>query len=340
MPADFQRGGCGLKLSGKRVLVTGAGGFIGSHLVEMLVAEGARVRALVNYNSFNFRGWLERSPAAAQAEIVSGDIRDSRLCAQFTVDQEIIFHLAALIAIPYSYQAPESYVDTNIKGTLNICEAARAARVRRLVHLSSSEVYGTASYVPIDEQHPIQPQSPYAASKVGADAIVRSFHASYGLPAVIARPFNTYGPRQSARAIVPTIISQLASKNHEVRLGEIHSSRDFTFVSDTCRALIDLASLDVEGQVYNIGSNSEITIEALFTTIAEIMGVEARIVTDRERIRPAASEVMRLKCDSRKIASACAFEPQVLLAEGLRATIEWFRQADNSSFYKSASYNV
>ena len=340
MRADFQRGGRGLNLNGKRVMITGAGGFIGSHLVEMLVAEGARVRALVNYNSFNFRGWLERSPVASQIEVVSGDIRDSRLCAQFTADQEVVFHLAALIAIPYSYKAPESYIDTNIKGTLNLCEAALASRVQRIVHLSSSEVYGTACYVPIDEQHPIQPQSPYAASKSGADAIVRSFHFSYGLPAVIARPFNTYGPRQSARAIVPTIIAQLASKCHEVRLGEIHSTRDFTFVTDTCRALIDLASVDTDGQVFNIGSNSEITIEALFTTIAEIMGVEARIVTDRERLRPAASEVMRLKCDNRKIASACAFEPKIPLAEGLRATIEWFRQADNLSFYKSASYNV
>ena len=340
MPADFQRGGHGLKLSAKRVLVTGASGFIGSHLVEMLVAEGARVRALVNYNSFNFRGWLERSPVAEQIEVVSGDIRDSRLCAQFTADQELVFHLAALIAIPYSYKAPESYVDTNIKGTLNICEAALAARVRRIIHLSSSEVYGTACYVPIDEQHPIQPQSPYAASKAGADAIVRSFHCSYGLPAVIARPFNTYGPRQSARAIVPTIISQLASKCHEVRLGEIHSSRDFTFVTDTCRALIDLASIDGDGQVFNIGSNSEITIESLFTTIAGIMGIEARIVSDSERTRPAASEVMRLKCDNRKIATACAFAPQVPLAEGLRTTIDWFTQTDNLSFYKSASYNV
>jgi NAD dependent epimerase/dehydratase len=341
MPSDCHRGGCHLGIAGKRVLVTGAGGFIGSHLVELLVARGAEVRALVNYNSFNFRGWLERSPLVDQIEVVSGDIRDSYLCERFTRDQEIVFHLAALIAIPYSYTAPDSYVDTNIKGTLNMCHASLRARVQRYIQLSTSEVYGTARYVPIDEQHPLQPQSPYAASKAGADAIAYSFHRSYDLPLVVARPFNSYGPRQSARAIIPTIISQLVAKSHEVHLGETAASRDFTYVEDTCGGLVSLAESDgVVGEAFNIGSNSETTVEGLFTMIAEIMGAEAQIVFDRERLRPSASEVTRLKCDNHKIETACGFQPRVPLADGLRKTIDWFNSADNRNFYKSSTYNV
>jgi NAD dependent epimerase/dehydratase len=341
MPADFHSGGRDLTLDGKRVLVTGAGGFIGSHLVELLAATGAHVRALVNYHSFNFRGWLERSPLLDQIEVVSGDVRDPHLCASFTRDREIVFHLAALIAIPYSFAAPDSYVDTNIRGTLNMCQAALSAGVRRYIQLSTSEVYGTARYVPIDEQHQVQPQSPYAASKAGADAIAYSFHRSFGLPLVIARPFNTYGPRQSARAIVPTIISQLVAKSHEVRLGEISASRDFTYVEDTCRALASLAQIDgADGETFNIGSNTEITIENLFTTIAEIMGVEARIVPDRERLRPASSEVMRLQCDNRKLAAACGFAPRIQLTDGLRKTVEWSSRGENLSLYKNSVYNV
>ena len=330
-----------LRIEGKRVLVTGAGGFIGSHLVELLLTRGARVRALVNYNSFNFRGWLERSPLIDQIDVVRGDIRDSHLCERFTRDQEIVFHLAALIAIPYSYSAPDSYADTNIKGTLNMCHAALQAGVHRYIQLSTSEVYGTARYVPIDELHPLQPQSPYAASKAGADAIAYSFHRSYDLPLVIARPFNTYGPRQSSRAIIPTIITQLIANPNEVRLGDTAASRDFTYVEDTCRGLADLAESDgAAGETFNIGSNSEITIKGLFEMIAEIMGVEAKIVSDSDRLRPSASEVMRLKCDNRKIETACGFQPRVSLVDGLRNTIDWFNSADNRNFYKSSTYNV
>src|SRR3984957_5119670 len=276
----------------KRVLVTGADGFIGSHLVEQLLLAGAHVTALAQYNSFNFWGWLEDIPALNQAQVVSGDIRDGNFCLSLAKNVDILFHLAALIPIPYSYRAPESYVETNVKGTLNLCQAALQGPVRKFVHLSTSEVYGTAKYIPIDEQHPLQAQSPYSASKIGADAIATSFYRSFGLPLVIARPFNVYGPRQSARAVIPAIISQIAAGAKQVKLGDLTTTRDFTFVDDMCRGLLAVGSLDnVVGEVFNIGSNQEISMGDLFRFVAEIMSSDARTEVDPERLRPVQSEV-------------------------------------------------
>ena len=272
-----------MKLTEKRVLVTGADGFIGSHLVERLVQQGASVRALVQYNSFNFWGWLEELPSLDGVEVVSGDIRDPHFCHGLLAGIDVVFHLAALIPIPYSYVAPDSYVDTNVKGTLNLCQAARANRIEKFVHTSTSEVYGTAQYVPIDEKHPLVPQSPYSATKIAADSMALSFFYSFDLPLVVARPFNTYGPRQSARAVIPTIISQLAAGIREVRLGDVTTTRDFTFVQDTCRGLIAIAELDGgHGEVFNIGSSAEISIGALFDLIATSMGVGTAVPV-RER---------------------------------------------------------
>ena len=330
-----------MTVKSKRVLVTGASGFIGSHLAELLASEGARVTALCEYNSFNDWGWLERSPLLDSIEIVTGDIRDPYYCEQVVKGAEIVFHLAALIPIPYSYRAPASFVETNVQGTLNLCQAARAHGVARFIQTSTSEVYGTAQYVPIDEKHPLSPQSPYSATKIGADAIAMSFYNAFGLPVTIARPFNTYGPRQSARAVIPTIISQLASGREEVHLGDTRTTRDFTFVRDTCRGLVAVAGMDGgAGEVYNIGSNQEISIHDLFHLIARIMESGAKIVTDADRVRPEKSEVMRLWCDNRKLQDATGFAPSVSLAEGLRETIEWFRKPESLARYKPAIYNV
>src|SRR5271166_804834 len=244
-----------MKLQSKRVLVTGADGFIGSHLVEHLVGAEARVTALTQYNSFNFWGWLEDIPTLNKIQVITGDIRDSHFCLSLLKDIDVVFHLAALIPIPYSYRAPDSYVDTNIRGTLNLCQAALTNAVVKFVHTSTSEVYGTAKYVPIDENHPLHAQSPYSASKIGADAIATSFYRSFGLPVMIARPFNTYGPRQSARAVIPTIISQLAAGREEVDMGDTTTTRDFTFVTDTCRGMLAMAEIDDRlGEVFHIGS--------------------------------------------------------------------------------------
>jgi NAD dependent epimerase/dehydratase len=324
-----------------RALVTGADGFIGSHLVEMLVARGYTVRALAQYNSFNDWGWLEGAPCLPDIEVISGDIRDPHFCRHMMKDVDVVFHLAALIAIPYSYVAPDSYVDTNVRGTLNVCQAALDAGVKRVIHTSTSEVYGTAQYVPIDEKHPLQPQSPYSASKIGADAIAQSFQNAFSLPLTVARPFNTYGPRQSARAVIPTIISQIASGKPQIELGDMSPTRDFNYVEDTCRGFIALAECDAAiGEVVNIGSNYEITIRDTLHLIRELMGSDIEVVQDDQRLRPQNSEVFRLWCDNSKIEALTGFKPQVDIREGLARTIEWFTNPDNLRRYKVDIYNV
>lgn len=322
-----------------KALVTGADGFIGSHLTELLLNEGYEVRALSQYNSFNNWGWLE-GINHQRLEIVCGDVRDSSFCREIAEGCDIIFHLAALIAIPYSYVAPESYVDTNIKGTLNICQAARAAGVKRLIVTSTSEVYGTAIEVPIPETHPKQPQSPYSATKIGADALALSFHNAFELPVVVARPFNTYGPRQSARAIIPTIISQIASGMTEIKVGDLRPTRDFNFVEDTCRGFLALAKTPgIEGKEINIASGTEISMGDTLRLIAEIMGKDVNYVTDPARLRPEGSEVMRLCGDNRVITSLTDWRPRVSLREGLTRTIDWFTNPENLRRYKADIYN-
>lgn len=324
-----------------KVLVTGADGFIGSHLTELLVEQGYEVRALAQYNSFNFWGWLEDVECRKDIEIVCGDIRDPDVCRRITRDVDIVFHLAALIAIPYSYEAPASYVDTNINGTVNICRAALENGVKRVIHTSTSEVYGTARYVPIDEKHPLQPQSPYSASKIGADMMAMSYHNAFGLPLCIARPFNTYGPRQSARAVIPTIISQIASGASRIQLGDVSPTRDFNYVRDTCRGFLALALCDEAiGQTVNIGSNYEISVGDTLNLIREIMGSDVEFVVDERRLRPEKSEVFRLWCDNSKIFSLTGFKPEIDIREGLRRTVEWFTQPANLAKYKPDIYNV
>lgn len=328
-----------MELIGKKVLVTGADGFIGSHLVERLVAEGAEVTALVLYNSFNNWGWLEGIATHSRLRVVAGDVRDAHFCMQLTKGMEIVFHLASLIAIPYSYQAPDSYVDTNLRGTLYMCQAATDHGVHKFIQTSTSEVYGTAQYVPIDEAHPLNAQSPYSATKIAADAVAISFHNSFRLPVYVARPFNTYGPRQSARAVIPAIITQIASGAKEISLGDTSPTRDFTFVTDTCEGFIAIAKLDEgEGTVFNIGSNTEISVGDLASEIASIMGSPIRVICDKQRLRPEKSEVFRLRCDNRKLKEASGFEPRVGLREGLTRTIEWL--GGNLKKYKGALYNV
>jgi NAD dependent epimerase/dehydratase len=330
-----------MSLTNKKVLVTGADGFIGSHLVESLLAQGAKVRALSYYNSFNYWGWLEDIGANPNLEIVSGDVRDSNFCNTITEDIEIIFHLAALIAIPYSYVAPDSYVDTNVKGTLNICQSAMRNKCKKVIHTSTSEVYGTAQYVPIDEKHPLQPQSPYSASKIGADAMAMSFFNAFNLPVVIARPFNTYGPRQSARAIIPTIISQIASGKKEIEIGDIIPTRDFNYVKDTCEGFIQLATNDKAiGETVNIGSNTEISVGDLFGKIKQLMKSDVKFVTDKNRKRPEKSEVFRLVCDNSKIKSLTGYKNKFDLDAGLSETIKWFLNSENLKKYKTNIYNV
>ncbi len=326
-------------LADKKVLVTGADGFIGSHLTQALLAEGCSVRALCIYNSFNTWGWLDdvRHP---NLEIVTGDVRDAAFCRMITRDVDTVFHLAALIAIPYSYVAPQSYVDTNISGTLNMCQGALDNGCRRLIVTSTSEVYGTAQYVPIDEKHPRQPQSPYSATKIGADAIALSFYNAFSLPVVLARPFNTYGPRQSARAIIPTIISQIAAGKREIMVGDLRPTRDFNFVEDTCRGFIALAKAEgVEGQDFNIATGTEISMGDTLHLIAKLMDADVDFVVDKARLRPANSEVFRLCGDNRKITAATPWRPQVPIEEGLKRTIEWFTDPANLARYKTDIYN-
>ena len=328
-------------IKNKRVLVTGADGFIGSHLTEMLVAEGCLVKALSQYNSWNNWGWLEHSNCLGRIEILSGDVRDPQYCKYITQEVDIVFHLAALIAIPFSYVAPDSYVDTNVKGTLNICQAAKDHGGIRVIHTSTSEVYGSAHYVPIDEKHPLQPQSPYSASKIAADAIAMSFFNSFDLPLTIARPFNTYGPRQSARAVIPTVITQMLSGQRVLKLGSTYPTRDFNFVEDTCRGFIQLAGSEKTiGDTVNIGSNQEISIGDLVLLISDLLGVEVTIETEDQRKRPPKSEVDRLLCDNSKIYGLTGFEPSFSLRAGLSKTIEWFRKPENLRRYKAEIYNV
>lgn len=323
----------------KKVLVTGADGFIGSHLTRALLDEGCEVRALCLYNSFGTLGWLE-GLSHPNLETVLGDVRDPDFCREICRDIDTVFHLAALIAIPYSYIAPDSYVDTNIRGTLNMLQGAKAAGVSRIIVTSTSEVYGTALTVPITESHPRQPQSPYSATKIGADALALSFHAAFDLPVVIARPFNTYGPRQSARAIIPTIITQIASGRREIKVGDLTPTRDFNYVADTAAGFIAIAGAEgVEGREINIATGTEVTMQQTLETIADIMNADITWVVDPERLRPSASEVRRLCGDSTLIRQLTGWAPQHTLREGLAKTIEWFTDPANLALYKPDIYN-
>lgn len=325
----------------KKVLVTGGDGFIGSHLTEMLVKKGFNVKSLSQYNSFNNWGWLEDVDVLDQIEVLNGDVRDPHYCKFITKDVDVVFHLAALIAIPYSYVAPDSYVDTNIRGTLNICQAALDNGCERVIHTSTSEVYGTAQYVPIDEKHPVQPQSPYSASKISADAMAMSFYNAFDMPLTIARPFNTYGPRQSARAVIPTIITQIATGKKEIKLGDVTPTRDFNYVEDTCRGFIDLAMCkEAVGEIVNIGSNYEISVGDTLNLIKELMESDVEFITDEQRIRPEKSEVFRLWCDNNKIESLTGFKAEVDIREGLKRTIDWIIKPENIKKYKADIYNV
>lgn len=325
----------------KKALVTGADGFIGSHLVELLVKEGYQVRALSYYNSFNYWGWLEDISCLKQVEVVTGDIRDAYFCKKICKDIDTVFHLAALIAIPYSYQAPDAYIQTNVTGTSNMCLAALENKVKRFVHTSTSEVYGTAQYVPIDEKHPLQPQSPYSASKIGADSMALSYHNSFEIPITVARPFNTYGPRQSARAIIPTLISQMVSGKEVIKVGDLIPTRDFNFVEDTARGLLLLSQSEKTiGRTVNIGSNSEISIGDLLNLLQKLMNKKVTIVSENERKRPANSEVFRLWADNKLIKELTGYQPNVSLEEGLKATIQWFQNPENLKKYKTEIYNV
>ena len=336
-----------MKLENRKVLVTGADGFIGSHLVEGLVRTGCQVRAFVFYNSFNSWGWLEDLDSSIKdsIEVFTGDIRDPYGVRKTVKDCDVVFHLAALIGIPYSYHSPENYVDTNIKGTLNILQAARDLGVSKIVQTSTSEVYGTAKFVPITEEHPLQGQSPYAATKIGADQLALSFHRSFQLPVAILRPFNTYGPRQSARAVIPTVITQALAGVRQIKLGAISPTRDFTYVTDTAQGFIACAKSDKTiGEVINIGSNFEISIKDLSEMILKLMDSDSQIVTDAERIRPEKSEVERLWADNIKARQLMGWEPTHNgvdgLKKGLERTISWFSEQDNLNKYKTTICNI
>lgn len=332
-----------MKLKGKKILVTGSEGFIGSHLSEALVDSGCDIRAFVLYNSFNSLGWLDTLPAKKMRhiEVFAGDIRDPNGVRKAMKGIDVVFHLAALIGIPFSYHSPDAYVDTNIKGTLNILQAARDLGAGRIVQASTSEVYGTARFVPITEEHPIDPQSPYAATKSAADMLALSFYRSFGLPVALVRPFNTYGPRQSARAVIPTIITQILAGKRSIRLGSVYPTRDLTYVNDTVNGLIRAAgSKRVIGEVVNIGSNFEISIKELAVLIAKLMGAKIRIETDESRKRPGKSEVERLWADNEKAKSLLGWAPRYPLEDGLRETIGWFRKKENLRLYKADAYNI
>lgn len=329
-----------------KILVTGADGFIGSHVVETLVKSGHDVRAFVLYNSFNSWGWLDESDTSIREsiDVFAGDIRDPHGVDKAVENQEVVLNLAALIAIPYSYHSPDTYIDTNIKGTLNVLQAARRHGVKRVVQTSTSEVYGTAQYIPIDEVHPLHPQSPYAATKVGADQLALSFHASFDLPVGILRPFNTYGPRQSARAVIPTIISQLANKS-KVKLGSLSPTRDFSFVQDTANGFLAAAQSDaIVGKTINLGSGFEISIKETAETIAKLMNTKLELVDDEQRIRPENSEVERLHASIEKAKTLLGWQPELKglagFETGLKKTIEWFSNPSNLSRYKADRYNL
>lgn len=330
-------------MQNKRVLVTGADGFIGSHLTECLLEEGCHVRAFVYYNSFNSWGWLDTlsSEQKKKLDIFSGDVRDPNGVRVAMKDIDIVFHLAALIAIPYSYHSPDSYIDTNVKGTLNIMQAARDLGVERVLVTSTSEVYGTAQYVPIDEAHPRQPQSPYSASKIGADCIAESFYRSFNVPVTIVRPFNTYGPRQSARAIIPTIITQLLNGQSLLKLGDLRPTRDLVFVKDTVDAFLCIAKCDaLIGHDVNIATQSEISVGGIAEKLIELIGIKPEIVNEGSRMRPAKSEVFRLLGSGEKLKHLTSWQPSFSIDQGLAETIEWFRKKENSVKYKSEIYNI
>ena len=330
-----------MNLTNKRVLVTGADGFIGSHLVEALLAEGCDVKAFVFYNSFNSKGWLDTfsNEKLKQIEVFAGDIRDPNGVRTAVKDVEVVLHLAALIAIPFSYHSPDMYLDTNIKGTLNILQACRDYNIEKVIVTSTSEVYGTSQYVPMDEKHPLQGQSPYSATKIGADVIADSFYRSFDLPVVIARPFNTYGPRQSARAVIPTIITQLLNGNENILLGSIHPTRDFTFISDIVEAFIKITECDETiGETFNIGSGFEISIGELTKRIAKLINKDNDIVLDEKRIRPQKSEVQRLWADSTLAQKTFGWRPKVSIEEGLQRTIEWI--SANLGKYDIGAYTI
>ena len=332
-----------MNLEGKKVLVTGADGFIGSHLVEALIDKGCDVRAFVYYNSFNTWGWLDsfESEKLKQLDVFAGDIRDPNGVHTAMQGVDVVFHLAALIAIPFSYHSPDSYVDTNIKGTLNILQAARQLNTERVVVTSTSEVYGTAQYVPIDENHPYQGQSPYSATKIGADRMAESFYRSFDSPVTIARPFNTYGPRQSARAVIPTIITQLLSGESEIKLGSLDPTRDFNYVIDTVEGFIALAESDKTiGEEINIATGAERTIGDLANFLIQQLNPDAKINLDQARLRPEKSEVDRLLGDNKKISAMTDWTPKHDLEAGLLETIEWFKKPENLSQYKSWLYNI
>lgn len=336
-----------MNLNNKKILITGADGFIGSHLTEELIRRGYDVRAFVFYNSFGHWGWLDESPIDIKREldVFSGDIRDPHGVRTAMQDCDVVLHLAALIGIPYSYHSPDAYVDTNIKGTLNIVQAARDLGLEKIVHTSTSEVYGTAQYVPIDEKHPLQGQSPYSATKIGADQIALSFYRSFETPVTIARPFNTFGPRQSARAVIPTVITQIANGERKLKLGSLHPTRDFNYVKDTVNGFIAMAESDnVLGQEVNLGSNYEISIGDTVQLIAEAMDAEVEIETDEQRLRPEKSEVERLWADNSKAQKLLGWSPEFAQREGLKQalaeTARWFTEPDNLARYKHGIYNI
>jgi NAD dependent epimerase/dehydratase len=332
-----------MNLKNKKVLVTGADGFIGSHLVEALLDHGCDVRAFVYYNSFNSWGWLDTLSMStlASLDVFAGDVRDPNGVAKAMSGCDVVFHLAALIAIPFSYHSPDSYVDTNIKGTLNVLQAARNQNIERVLVTSTSEVYGTAQYAPIDEKHPFQGQSPYSATKIGADRLAESFYRSFDMPIVIVRPFNTYGPRQSARAVIPTVITQLLSGQSELHLGSLTPTRDFNYVKDTAQGFIALAETDVTiGQEINIATGVEHSIGDVAQMLISELNPDAKIVVDEQRCRPEASEVFRLMGDNTRITTLTPWRPSHDLKTGLKHTIDWFRQAENFARYKAWLYNV
>lgn len=332
-----------MKIAGKKVLVTGADGFIGSHLVQGLLDHGCDVRAFVFYNSFNSWGWLDTLPEdqLERLDVFAGDIRDPNGVAKAVQGCDVIFHLAALIAIPFSYHSPDSYVDTNIKGTLNILQSAKQYNVPRVLVTSTSEVYGTARYTPIDENHPFQGQSPYSATKIAADRLAESFFRSFQTPVVIVRPFNTYGPRQSARAVIPTIITQLLTGHTEIKLGDLTPIRDFTFVKDTVSGFIALAETDAAvGEEINIATNEQYTVGEVAKLLIEKINPEAKIITDDERLRPSKSEVFHLLGDNKKIAGLSGWKPTYDLKTGIEQTISWFKEPENLSRYKAWLYNI
>jgi NAD dependent epimerase/dehydratase len=326
-------------LKNKKILVTGASGFIGSHLTEKLVEMGCEVKAFVKYNFQNDWGWLEHSKIKDEIEIYTGDIRDYDAVYDAASDVDVIFHLAALIGIPYSYVSPLAYIKTNVEGTYNVLQSARQHNLDRVIVTSTSETYGSAQYVPIDEEHPMVGQSPYSASKISADQLAISYHRSFEMPVTIARPFNTYGPRQSARAIIPTIITQILNGQKEIKLGNLSPTRDFNYVKDTAAGFIALAKSDnTIGEITNIGSNFEISMRDTVDLIVKLTGENVKIVTDEQRVRPDKSEVDRLYCDNSKIKKLTTWKPEYTLEAGLKETIDWF--ADNMKFYKPEIYNV